>query len=107
MLDSMSTDAALDTADTRNSAVIEGQPEISCDPFLASFYRQVARIAAIGVVIVASVVLLGCFTDTPILTSFDPNWARMKVNTAVLSLLLGITLYLLSAPHRLSRQAEL
>ena len=107
MFDSMPTDAALDTIGTAYPAVVESHAEISCDPYLARLFRQIAPIAAIGAILVASVVILGWIIDIPILTSFGPSWVRMKVNAAVLFLLLGITLYLISTPYRLPRQTKI
>jgi hypothetical protein len=109
MLDSTTIGASLGTADIEDptAVVADGQADIACDPHLVSLYHRVAPIAAVGAMLVAGVVLAGWLINLSPMTSFGPNWVRMKGNSAILFLLLGASLYLVATHDRLSRDGAI
>jgi diguanylate cyclase (GGDEF)-like protein/PAS domain S-box-containing protein len=61
-------------------------------------YRAFAQFAGLVVALAGALVITGWITDTPILTTFIPDWARIKCNTGAGLFLAGISLRLLSLP---------
>jgi len=77
----------------------EPQPELS-DATLVRLYQQFGLIAALAVVLVSLIILLGWAAGIPVLTSAHPAWVHAKVNTAIGFLALGIALSVLVSRHR-------
>jgi diguanylate cyclase (GGDEF)-like protein/PAS domain S-box-containing protein len=59
-------------------------------------YRAFAQFVSIAVTLTGFVVIAGWASDTPSLTSFPPDSARIKFNSGVCLALSGLSLYLLS-----------
>ena len=67
---------------------------MSQDPYTA--YRTIARLGALLLVLLGSLVLLGWLWNVGFLTTVLPGRITMKPNTAIGFLLLGVALFLLT-----------
>ncbi len=78
----------------RRTAGAAAQAMIGLDTHLVQLYRRYARLAGIGAAVLGAMALLGWIAGVPLLTSLNPAWVSMKVNTAVAVLAAGIGLVL-------------
>jgi PAS domain S-box-containing protein len=75
------------------------------DVRLVRIYRRSARIAGIGAAAIGGIALVGWIAGIPLLTTLNPAWVAMKVNTAIAFLAAGIGL-LLAVPTGDDRTAR-
>ena len=68
-------------------------------------YRRYARIAGIAAAAIGGLGLVGWIADIPLLTTLNPGWVAMKVNTAIGFLTAGVGL-LLAVPNGADRHAR-
>src|SRR5271154_5978574 len=81
------------------------RPTVQAAQAVAYRLQAVARIGALFVIGVSSIVLAGWIFGLPALTSIVPGFASMAVPTALCFVLSGASLYLLAQPRSVELRA--